>query len=810
MLLYTGIKNARVPLRTLNLAIVLFIISLHASAHFGSKGPFGGTVSCAITQDSLVYIGTANGGVFESTSNGLTAWRARPVGLTSGSITALAHTGTDLIAATSDSGIFIFNGYLGSDRYWNKINTGLTNLKIRSLLALDSVTIIAGTDGSGLFKTINKGATWIAINNPLLNNAAITGLVKAGNRIILTSLNGGVFVSGDLGTTWTDFNDANTLNIAGSTSLSYNSATDVLLVSNINGLYKASSASTINTVSYSAAQAGLPANIVVRGISNSATDWYLATDKGVYTTAANTINWAALNNGLPGTNVTAIAVLQNRLIAGVAKEGIFKATAGTDAWTALNSNFNNPVTRAMTAAGDSLVVAVTDKGVYISRDLATTYTLSNSGLTDSLNINDIIVADFGLLAATENGGVFFTSDTGKTWIAANTGLTNLNIKKLFFATGYKYAIDAGGNIFESPLHTSNWTAVQTGLSSGVNLTSMAFYAGKLILGTSGNGVYLRNQHEGSWVAANTGLSNLAVTSVTASGNKIFAGTSGSGVFVSDFATVSWSQTAATSIAHTTMIGLNGNNIQAMASFGGYVYASYKGGLLATSDNGATWIAGGNQFNLPSFTDINNVSFVTSRVFVPTENNAVYSNALSELPALPDTLILSETSIAVTASPQQENVISVTSNRAWTVSADQAWITLSKNSGLMNEEFLVAVSPNTGAGPRTGTITVTAGTKIKTVNIIQNGTTGITETSALLSNVGIYPNPSNGSFTVDLAASAVKVKKVSVYDITGKLLKEATVEAGNTSIGFSLAHAPGVYFVHFDTDKGSAAQKIIIR
>jgi len=81
------------------------------------------------------------------------------------------------------------------------------------------------------------------------------------------------------------------------------------------------------------------------------------------------------------------------------------------------------------------------------------------------------------------------------------------------------------------------------------------------------------------------------------------------------------------------MNLNGLKIQAMGGYAGYVWASYKGGLLATSDGGVTWIAGGNQFNLPSYADVKKITFVTTRVFVSTENNGLYSNALSEIPAV---------------------------------------------------------------------------------------------------------------------------------------------------------------------------------
>ncbi len=810
MLLYKSIKNARVSLCTLGLVIILSIFSFRASAHFGSKGPFGGTLSCAIAKDSLVYIGTANGGVFESTTNALVAWRARPVGLTSGKITALTHSGSYLFAGTADSGVFIFNGFVGSDRYWIKINNGLSNLKIKSLLAIDSITVLAGTDGNGLYKTTDKGATWTAINSGLINNAVVTGLVKAGNRIILLSKTGGVFASDNNGSTWTDLNDVNTLNINGTNSFSYNSVNDVLLVSNANGLYTLNTASTATTPSYISAQTGLPANTLIRGISNNGTDWYVATDKGVYTTAASAVNWAAANTGLPGTDVRAVVALQNRLIAGVAQEGIYKATAGANTWAALNTGFNNPVTKTMTAAGDSLVVAVTDKGVFVSKNLATSYVKSNTGLTDSLHVNDVILAHDLLLAATQNGGVFSSEDSGATWASLNAGLSNLNIKWLFNATHHIFAIDADGHIFESVLHSGTWEAIQGGLPAGVQPTSMAFYGGTLFLGTLGHGVFTRDLHEGDWTAANNGLSNLNVTGVTASGNKIFAGTDGSGVFVSAIDTVSWSATAATSIAHTTMVGLNGNKIQAMGSYAGYVYASYKGGLLTTSDKGATWIAGGNQFNLPSFTDVRKVCFVSSRVFVPTENNAVYSNALSELPALPDTLIVSQDTLEVLATPGEESFISVTSNRSWTIAANQTWITLGASAGFRNGEFEVAVSPNPGSTKRTGLITVTAGDKVKTITVIQNGTTGIREATALQASLHLYPNPSDGLFTVDFSKVNALVKTIAVYDFTGRLVLEKAVNKNELSTTLTINQAAGIYFVKLDTNKGSISRKLIIR
>ena len=148
-------KNILAPL------VAFILISVNTFAHFGSKGPFGGTVTCTAQGKILgnssdqVFFGTAEGGVYVNNA-AVTAWTARPVGLKSGKISALAVTGNYVFAATADSGIFRFTGFVGTDRYWEKVNSGLGNLKITSLVSIDTITLLAGTDNGTIYKTINK------------------------------------------------------------------------------------------------------------------------------------------------------------------------------------------------------------------------------------------------------------------------------------------------------------------------------------------------------------------------------------------------------------------------------------------------------------------------------------------------------------------------------------------------------------------------------------------------------------------------------------------------------------------------------
>jgi len=630
-----------------SVALVLFL-SIQSNAHFGSKGPFGGTVSFMITAGDTVYVGTKEGGIYESTTAALVAWRARPVGLKSGKITAIAHTGKNLFAATADSGIFILNGYDGSDRYWNKTNIGLSSLQVTSLVAINTTTLLAGTT-NGLFLTSNSGSSWTAVNGDL-HHLDITAIEKTGSHIFITTGDGGVYRSDNLGTDWVEFNDFNTDHISGTNRLSINSSTNELMVLNENGLFVATSILTTTTPAYTSALANLPFGIVVNAISNDGTSWYLATNKGVFVSSVSALSWRTLNTGLSTLSVNAVVPFKTGLVCGTQVEGIFKTELPFVSWSSMNVNFNNLHTRAMIAEGVALLIAATEKGIYVSKDLGANYVAANTGLHDSLKVTDLVMASHYVLAATENG-VYISADTGKNWNTASVGLANKNVKKIFYSNFNMYVFDSNGDIFSSNLNNINWIKITGNLPFGAKASSLVFYKNTMLLGTLGHGIFIKSVSESMWSSMNMGLSNLNVTAVAVLGSKIYAGTDGSGVFISDSvrSSIHWTATSPTRISHTTLMNLNGLEIQAMASYGGYIWASYKGGLLGSANQGETWVAGGNQFNLPSFTDVTKINFVTTRVFVSTENNGLYSNALSEIKDPPITTeILNRSAVNSTA------------------------------------------------------------------------------------------------------------------------------------------------------------------
>ncbi len=87
-----------------------------------------------------------------------------------------------------------------------------------------------------------------------------------------------------------------------------------------------------------------------------------------------------------------------------------------------------------------------------------------------------------------------------------------------------------------------------------------------------------------------------------------------------------------------------------------------------------------------------------------------------------------------------------------------------------------------------------------------------------SNFTIYPNPSNGIFTLQTPAGSLRPAGVSITNITGKTIKHFSItctehsrSVNNQSTIINLENQPkGIYFINIQTETGIYTEKLIIQ
>ena len=89
-----------------------------------------------------------------------------------------------------------------------------------------------------------------------------------------------------------------------------------------------------------------------------------------------------------------------------------------------------------------------------------------------------------------------------------------------------------------------------------------------------------------------------------------------------------------------------------------------------------------------------------------------------------------------------------------------------------------------------------------------GTTGIINNSNN-ENISIYPNPSNGIFTINSEQLTMNNEQITITDITGKIIKQFTMN--NEQFTINLTNQPtGIYFINIQTETDIYTEKLIIQ
>lgn len=521
--------------------------------------PSGTTVSAIAHTDAGLTIGTYAGVYRRGTLD--TSWSPLPIGTGMPLISALVARGTKLFAAANGQ---MFRS-LDDGANWETIVNGLVSMNCSDcpeplyfstacLLIKDTVLFLGTEDG--IYRTINNGDDWYAVNQGLGGSSPwIVAALATNGNVLFAGINGLVYRSYDNGNHWAEVPSAwptsNILALAAS-------GTELFVSLWNNGIYR----SIDDGADWSEFNTGL-LNKVANTMEPSPPLLFCGTlNGGVFRTEGDIPDWEMVNEGLVRNGVRTMSVAGTDLLAGSWGTGV--QTLGPDglAWSPSNAGLTDGFISSLSELGDAVFVG-TSNGLFQRANAISPWTLADQGLPGVVNTT----ASQGdvLLAGTGNG-IFRSTDGGQNWEPAGNGASLLHVKDILALDTVIYAASFNG-VHRSPDAGLNWTPMNTGLGS-LDVLSLGLEGGALLAGTW-NGIYHFLPITQEWEQANTGSPSLDCYAFAGFDSSIFAGTA-VGVLVSNDNGLNW-------VAANQ--GLVDTAVASLAVHGEYLYAGlWAGGV----------------------------------------------------------------------------------------------------------------------------------------------------------------------------------------------------------------------------------------
>jgi hypothetical protein len=181
---------------------------------------------------------------------------------------------------------------------------------------VNGANIFAGTDGGGIFLSINNGSTWVPANLGL-TNLAVRSLVVSGTNIFAGTFGGGVFLSTDMGASWSPVNLGMYAYVQSLAVSGLN-----IFAGTLNGVFRSNN----NGTTWTQVNYGLgTGTIQIQNLSTIGTNVF-ALQSYWYVSENNGVSWNQINNtGLPNSDYyNTIAVSGTNICMGLSENGVWR------------------------------------------------------------------------------------------------------------------------------------------------------------------------------------------------------------------------------------------------------------------------------------------------------------------------------------------------------------------------------------------------------------------------------------------------------------------------------------------------------
>ncbi len=539
---------------------ILFLIPCLLSAQTEWQvvsSPNGGQITTLVIDPinpQIVFAGIDGGGVYQSLNEG-ESWKPKSQGLENRQVTCLALSNNEpLFYCGTQAGLFFSKDYGES---WGPVN--FERVKIYSIQFHPTRKEVIGiATAIGLFKSEDKGATWINITNGLPGEAIYSMIFHPSEtNTLFAGTKNGIFISNDSGLTW---NEAGLSN---------------------------------RTV------------ISIRMHPNSKNLIFAGTlEDGAHRSYTRGTNWYRISRNL---NVWRISFIEcdpveaGAIYVGFFNSGVYRTKDAGDTWELLNNNSlkYNVLSFAINPVNKNTIYVGTINGVYRSKNAGTNWTRASNGLV-ATHIKSLA---FNPLNPTRvyiglNGDLFQSYDTGKSWHNYNNYFLNLDISDISLFepdTNIIWVATHGNGLYLSKTTGKAWQP-KNEIRHIRKICLDATNNRRLFLATAG-GVYKTLDMGETWELKNSGFGSSKISSVIIDPKNpevLYAGSDDDGVFKSSNGGERWYPVndGLGDLHVFSLLQYPQNDVQ-------IVLAGTSKGIYRTENEGKNWVligAGNNEVN----------------------------------------------------------------------------------------------------------------------------------------------------------------------------------------------------------------------
>jgi photosystem II stability/assembly factor-like uncharacterized protein len=553
-----------------------------------TNGPYGGAVTCFAENDDYLFAGTTGGvfakGIFRSANHGAT-WSTINNGIQSDGqglqIDALGVSGSNVIASTP-GGV-----YSSSDNgdTWEILNFPLESSGNPQAFLQVGDTLFAGA--YGLFTSIDNGETWIESaavfpEIPEGDRPIIKSFVISGNNLYISTQGHGIYRSTDMGATWTNVNSGlgNAYYISTSTfaNLSVNGTDIFVNKANYRDFFRLLDNGTTWTKHQLPTITVSLYSMVVKG------DFiYASTRNGIYrTNHTGTISWGQYNGNATGLVFGKLFLSGTDVFAGGNIRGVYISTDDFSTWNQSADEMVGLSVRGVYKGLGTEILAQTYEGyLYHSSDLGDHWTCGNSAWgVPVYAYGDTLIA-----------GGYRSFDNDVSWEHMPYFEEGMFMRTCYFKGDTIFAGCTGTyGIYYSTDGGDSWNQT-SGIFSNYGIPavfSLAAIGTNMFAGTSLDGLFKSTDNGLTWTQCYPAMPIIEISSVVTNGTYIFAGSSNiyddpdntpSGIYRSADLGNSWVQVNS---------GLLSLDIRTLLVDGTDIYAGTREGIYKSSDNGETW------------------------------------------------------------------------------------------------------------------------------------------------------------------------------------------------------------------------------